>query len=52
MDCVKDGTKMEVVRTKQKTHDVCERELRCPSCKRRALSVEKVTQWVAPVRTK
>lgn len=52
MDCRDHGTKMEVVRTNQKAHDRVEREYRCPDCKKRALSVEKIVQWVAPVRLK
>jgi hypothetical protein len=52
MDCRDDWTKMEVVRTNQKAHDLVERELRCPTCKKRAQSVEKIVQWLAPVRVK
>ena len=52
MDCRFCGTKMDVRITTQVTHDQTKRELRCPTCKKRALSLEKIIQWLAPVIAK
>jgi ribosomal protein L28 len=48
MDCRYCGTKLDVTRTTQEAHDRTRREMRCPTCKKRALSVEKIINWLAP----
>jgi DNA-directed RNA polymerase subunit RPC12/RpoP len=52
MDCRFCGTKMEVYKTDQEAHDRTKRELRCPTCKKRAFSLEKILQWLAPTTVK
>lgn len=52
MDCRYCGTKMDVNRTEQEAHDRTKRELRCPTCKKRAVSLEKIIQWLAPTASK
>lgn len=52
MDCRYCGTKMDVNRTEQEAHDRTKRELRCPTCKKRAVSLEKIVQWLAPAASK
>lgn len=49
MDCKYCETKMYVVRTIQKAHDLVERERRCPTCKRRTLTLETIIKWLSPV---
>ena len=52
MTCRYCGTEMTVRRTMVEAFDRKRRELRCPTCKRRCETVEKVVKFLAPVTIK
>ena len=48
MDCRHCGTKMEGSQIRHISFEQTIRILKCPTCKRRAETCEKVTKWLPP----